>query len=220
MLRILLIGALALFELAACRESSGTEPPPGGWANNAPTVVKRVVNRDAHQLLEVRQGDLRTWVRVPRVGAEPGDYILLGQGTARTDVEIPELGIRAEQVVDIDHARPTDLQTAQQAASVGVPEGALSVGEVYAQLEERADEEVIVYGTVVKVSNAIGWAWVHLQDSTGDPSAAGYDLTVQTKEPPLEGIRVAYEGTLRADVDLGFGYHYDALVEEAVFVAP
>lgn len=220
MRRIILLGVLSLLELVACRDPSGTEPPPGGWANNAPTVVERVVNRDDAQLLEVRQGDLRTWVRVPRVGAEPGDYILLGQGSARPDVEIPELGIRAEQIVDIAHARPTDLATAKQAAGAGIPEGALSVGEVYRRLEDRADEEVIVYGTVVKVSNAIGWAWVHLQDSTGDPSAADYDLTVQTKEPPLEGIRVAYRGTLRADVDLGFGYHYDALLEEAKFVAP
>jgi hypothetical protein len=92
------------------------------------------------------------------------------------------------------------------------------VGAVYTELEAHADEEVIVYGTVVKVAHAIGWAWVHLQDSTGDPSAADYDLTVQTKEPPVEGRRVAYRGTLRRDVDLGFGYHYDALVEAATFV--
>ena len=178
------------------------------------------MNRDAAQLLEVSQGDLRTWVRVPPVGAKPGDYVLLGQGTAASDVAIAELGLTAPVLVDIAHARPVDLETARRAAGAGVPDGALSVGEVFAQLEQRAGETVVVYGTVVKVSSAIGWSWVHLRDATGDPEAADYDLTVQTREPPLEGIRVAYRGTLRADVDLGFGYHYDALVEAAAFVAP
>jgi len=218
MLRILLIGGLALSGLAGCRDSGGTEPPPGGWANNAPTVVERVVDREESQLLEVRQGTLRTWARVPRVGAEPGDYILLGQGTARNDVEIPEVGGRVPQVVDIAHARAVDFETARRAAVANVPADALSVGVVYDQLDEHAGDEVVVYGIVVEVNHAIGWAWVHLQDSTGDPSVADYDLTIQTKEPPLEGLRVAYRGVLRKDVDLGFGYHYDALVEAAEFV--
>ncbi|MGF1510278.1 MAG: hypothetical protein ACFB9M_12335 [Myxococcota bacterium] len=215
MLFVFLIGCVALI---GCHDRSGTEPPPGGWANHAPTRVERVVDRDEVQLLEVSQGQLRTWVRVPRVGAKPGDYILLGQGTARNDVEIPEIGERVAQLVDIAHARAVDHETAQRAAVERVPKGALSVGAVYAQLDARADQEVVVYGIVVKVSSAIGWAWVHLRDSTGDPSAASYDLTVQTKEPPIKGVRVAYRGVLRKDVDLGFGYHYDALVEAASFV--
>lgn len=216
--QVRLVGALALVALVGCRQSSGTEPPPDGWANRAPTAVERVVDRGEFQLLEVSQGRLRTWVRVPRVGAEPGDYILLGRGTPRNDFEIPEIGERVPQIVDIAHARPVDYETARRVAFAGVPTGALSVGAVYAQLDEHANREVVVYGTVAKVSHAIGWSWVHLRDSTGDPSAADHDLTVQTKEPPPEGVRVAYRGVLREDVDLGFGYHYDALVEAAEFV--
>ena len=218
MCRRLLLGVLALVALVACRDARGTAPPPDGWANSAPTVVERVVDRDDAQLLEVRQGRLTAWVKVPPVNAEVGDYILLGQGTARADVEIPELGERVAQVVDIAHARVVDLETARRAVVSKAPEGAVAVGTVYAELDARADREIVVYGAVAKATGAVGYNWVHIQDGTGDPSAGTHDLTVQTKALVAEGQRVGFRGTLRADVDIGFGYHYDALVEDAEIV--
>jgi len=216
----LLLGCIGFFAVSVgCdRSPSGTEPPPDGWANSAPTVVERVVDREATQLLEVRQGRLTTWVSVPRVGAEPGDYILLGQGLARDDVEIPEIGERVPQVVDIAHARVVDFETAKRAVVSTAPDDAVPVGTVYAELDERADREIVVYGAVAKAAGAVGWYWVHLRDGTGDPATGTHDLTVQTKQAVAEGQRVAFRGTLRKDVDLGFGYFYDALVEDAELV--
>ncbi|MEM9176311.1 MAG: hypothetical protein AAGC67_13875 [Myxococcota bacterium] len=203
--------------LAGCRTSLGTAPPPGGWANHAPTVVERVVDRGANQLLEVRQGQYVTWVRVPQVGARVGDYVLLGQGTAERNVEVAEIGERVPELVTIEHARAVDLATAQ-AASVGrIPEDAVGVAEAFAGLDALADREVVVHGIVTRVAGAIGWYWVHLRDASGDPALADLDLTVQTKDNPLEGQRVLYRGTLRKEVDLGFGYFYDALLEEAEY---
>ncbi|MEM9696179.1 MAG: hypothetical protein AAGA56_26780, partial [Myxococcota bacterium] len=190
----------------------------GGWANNAPTLVTRVVNRESTQLLEVKQGEYATWVHVPTVGAKVGDYILLGQGTAKRDVEIPELGLKAPELVEIAHARPVDFETAERAVVSELPDGAVPVRTVFEELDQRDGQEIVVYGTVTPVAGAVGWYWVHLRDASGDPSASGYDLTVQTKDGAVEGKRVAYKGRLRKDAELGFGYHYDALVEEAVFV--
>lgn len=210
--------ALAL-ALGGCQAApAGTEPPPSGWVNNAPTEVERVVDRDAQQLLEVRQGQYRTWVQVPNVGAVAGDYILLGHGTPRYDVEIPELGERAAVVVDIAHARAVDLETAQRIGGARIPAGALGVAEVFDRAAELDETEVVVHGIVTRVAGAIGWYWVHLRDASGDAATADYDLTVQTRDNPTEGQRVAYRGTLRKDHELGFGYFYEALVQEAVFV--
>lgn len=204
--------------LAGCGTPSGTSPPPSGWANTAPTRVEQVVNRDGAQLLFVTQGRLQTWIEVPMVGAKVGDYVLLGQGQVRQDVEIAELGQRAAEVVDIAHVRVVDLDTAQRSVAALAPAGAVAVGTVFAELEQRAGQEVLVYGTVVKATSAVTWVWVHLQDGTGDVSAETHDLTVQTHEPVTVGQRVAFRGTLRKDVDIGFGYHFDALVEDAQLV--
>lgn len=197
-----------------------TDVPPGGWANAAPTVVERAVDRGDLQLLQVRQGELRTWVQVPQVEAEAGDYVLLGRGSARTDVPIPEVGLVAPEVVDIAHVRVVDAETARRAVAGEPPAGALGIGQAYAELDQRAGTEVVVYGRVVKATSAVGSVWVHLQDGTGDPAAGTHDLTVQTQAEVETGQWVAFRGTLRRDVDLGFGYHYDALVEAATPVAP
>lgn len=208
----------ALVGLLGCGRSNGTEPPPDGWANTGPTVVEQVVDRPEKQLLSVRQGPWQTWVEVPAVGAQVGDYVLLGKGSARQDVEIPEIGQRAGQVVDIAHVQVVDEATARRTVSANAPKDAVSVATVYAELAQRADKEIVVYGTVVKATSAVGSIWVHVQDGTGDAAAGTHDLTIQTQQSLTAGQRVAFRGMLRKDVDLGFGYHYDALVEDAALV--
>ncbi|MEL7372454.1 MAG: hypothetical protein AAFN74_26255 [Myxococcota bacterium] len=209
---------LALLISTGCRDRRGTEPPPDGWANAAPTVVDRVVNRAKTQLLEVRQGRLTTWIEVPQVEARRGDYILLGRGTAREGVSIPEAGLSSVQIVDIKHARIVSFETAKHAVVSAAPKDAVPIGTIYGELEQRKDKETVVYGTVVKAASAVGWNWVHLRDGTGDAATNTHDLTVKTRWEVAEGQRVAFRGTLRADVDIGFGYHYDALVEDGEIV--
>ena len=205
--------ASALATLVGCGDAT-MGAPPGGWANAAPTTVDTVVDRGAHQLLEVRQGNLTTWVQVPAVGARVGDHVLLGRGTARANVPIPERSLRAPAVVDIDHVRVVDATTARRFSSRSAPAGALPVAMAYAELDRRAGSEVLVFGRAARVAHAVGSYWVHLQDGSGDAAAGTNDLTVQTREAVAEGQWVAFRGVLRRDVDLGFGYHYDALVEE------
>lgn len=204
---------MSILLLALGCSSSGIEPPPGGWANAAPTVVERALDHGQHQVLQVRQGELRTWIQVPDVDAVPGDYILLGQGTARRDVALPGVDERADVVVDIPHARVVDAATAERTVSSAVPVGAVPIGTVYAELDARADKEIVVYGTVVKATSAIGSVWVHLQDGTG--TSGTDDLTLKTDAMVAVGARIGFRGILRKDVDLGFGYTYEALVEDA-----
>lgn len=207
--------------LVACGGApSATEPPPEGWANVAPAVVEQVVAREQSRLIAVRESQWRFWAEVPAVDVEPGDHVLLGRGPARYDVEIPELGRRASQVLDIPHVAVVDAETARLAVAGEPPEGAVPVEVIFAELAERADRELLVYGTVTKATEAVGSVWVHLQDGTGDPEAGTHDLMVQTQDAVAAGQRVAFRGTLRQDADLGFGYRYRALLEEAEVVAP
>lgn len=183
------------------------------WANTAPTRVERVIERGEQQLLSVSQGSLVTWVLVPAARARVGDFILLTQGTPRYDVLIPELGQRAAVVVDIARAQIVDSETATRVLAAAAPADAVPIVQVYAELTARAGSTVVVSGTVVKATRAVGAYWVHLQDGTGEAASGTHDLTVRTQERVVVGQRVAFVGTLRQDVELGFGYHYAALVE-------
>jgi hypothetical protein len=218
MSRTLLLAALV--GLLACSKPTGTEPPAEGWANTGPTVVEQVVDRGTKQLLSVRQGPWQTWIEVPAVSAKVGDYVLLGKGTARHDVPIPEIGQTVSELVDIANVQVVDEATARQTLAASAPKGAVAVQTVYAELERRADQEIVVYGTVVKATSAVGSIWVHIQDGTGDAASGTHDLTIQTQQSVARGQRVAFRGVLHKDVDLGFGYHYDALVKEGVLIEP
>lgn len=213
-MRIPITLAIAL-SLIGCGNTPGTAPPPDGWANNGPTVVTQAIDRETTQLLFVEQGQLRAWVEVPKVGAVAGDYVLLGQGTARADVTIPELDTRVRQVVDIAHVQVVDEQTARDVVASQAPPDATAIGTVFAELAARDGQPIVVYGTVVKANRAAGSVWIHLQDGTGDEAAETHDLTVQAREAATVGQRVAYRGVLRRDANIGFGYQFTALVEEA-----
>ncbi len=215
-MRAVLLAFVFLSTAVGCHRIVGTEPPPEGWANAAPTVVEQVVNRGDDQLLAVRQGELQAWIKVPAVGADVGDFVLLSQGAPRYDVPIPELGLTAPVVVDIDRVQVVDEATAVRTVAAQIPKEAIPIAQIYAELETRANQPVVVYGTVVKAPSAVGFTWVHLQDGTGDASLGTHDLTVQTRQTVVRGQRVAFRGVLRQDVDLGFGYHYNALVEDGV----
>jgi len=188
------------------------------WTNTAPTRVEQVVSQAEGQLLLVSQGSLRTWVSVPDVGAEIGDFILLTQGSPRYEVEIPGVGAPAPVVVDIPQARVVDAETAARVVRASTPADAVPTGTVYAELGTRAGKPIVVAGTVVKATRAVGAFWVHLQDGTGDAAAETHDLTVRTQERVVVGQRVAFRGVLQQDVELGFGYHYVALVDGGVLL--
>ena len=122
------------------------------------------------------------------------------------------------QHVDIANARVVDEATAKQVVASRVPVGAVPIGTAYAELDTRGGKPIVVHGTVVKATNAVGYTWAHLQDGTGDAAQGTNDLTVKTEARVAVGQRVAFRGTLQGDVDVGFGYHFDALVEDAVLV--
>ena len=213
--RLLLALAAGIGAGCAHRPAVSADQP---WANTAPTRVERVVEQGDRQLLAVSQGSLQTWVSVPDAGARVGDFILLTQGTPRYNVALPGLDERAAVVVDIARAQVVDAETAARVVLAAAPADAVPIATVYAELSERAGRPIVVAGTVVKAPRAVGAFWVHLQDGTGDAAAGTHDLTVRTQERVVPGQRVAFRGVLQQDVELGFGYHYTALVEGGVLL--
>ena len=94
-----------------------------------------------------------------------------------------------------------------------------TVGELFARAGDLNNQKVTVKGMVVKISpNIMGKNWLHIQDGTGDPAKNTHDLVVTSAAMAEKGTIVSLEGVLAADKDFGFGYRYDVLIEDAVFV--
>ena len=97
-------------------------------------------------------------------------------------------------------------------------ENSFTVGELFAKAEELDGTTVRLQARVVKVNPQImGKNWIHLQDGTGDPMQNSHNLVATSTLTPEVDQVVVVEGTMSANMDFGFGYKYDVLLEEAVF---
>lgn len=109
---------------------------------------------------------------------------------------------------------------AADVADVKVPKAtgpdARTVAEVVTDRAKLKDKTVVVRGKVVKFTRAVmGKNWIHVRDGSGSAAQNTNDLVVNTKEEAKVGDVVIVKGVVKTDVDLGAGYTYQVLLENA-----
>jgi hypothetical protein len=111
-------------------------------------------------------------------------------------------------------AKPIDAAAIKVAKATG-PD-ARTVAEIVGQRLELKDKSVTVRGKVVKFTpEVMGKNWIHLRDGSGSEAEHTNDVLVTSKDAVTVGDVVVAKGVVRTDVDLGHGYAYRVLVEEA-----
>ncbi|MDY0117040.1 MAG: hypothetical protein RBR59_05660 [Sulfurimonadaceae bacterium] len=93
------------------------------------------------------------------------------------------------------------------------------VEDIYTKKAKLKDKVVKIDAQVVKVSkNIMGKDWIHLQDGSG--SAATSDIIATSVNSTVEvGDIITTSGVVKTDVDLGYGYNFSVLIEEAQFTS-
>jgi hypothetical protein len=91
-----------------------------------------------------------------------------------------------------------------------------TIPEIYANKATLKDKPVAVRGTVVKYSeNILGKNWIHLQDGNASKVPGDNDITITTKDTVKIGDVVVVKGVVHTDKDLGSGYNYPVILEDA-----
>ncbi len=97
---------------------------------------------------------------------------------------------------------------------------ARTIGDLWRDKEQLASTTVSVRGVVVKYNAAVmGKNWLHLQDGTGNAAQGTHDIVVTSMDPAAVGDTVTIRGIVRTNQDLGAGYVYSLLVEDASIVS-
>ena len=114
-----------------------------------------------------------------------------------------------------------DKRVVAQAPAAGeikaLPDGK-TIADIYAESDDLNGKVVSLNAKVIKVNIRImGKNWITLQDGTG--TEPGNKIVATTQELVEPGDVVTVKGTLKTDVDLGYGYHYDVMLEESIFAA-
>lgn len=100
-------------------------------------------------------------------------------------------------------------------AGIAEAEGDRTVAEVFAAKADLAGQQVLVRGRVVKSNPGVmGKNWLRVRDGSGGDGTN--DLTVTTTgAAPQVGDTVLVKGTVALDRDLGMGYRYEVIIEDA-----
>jgi len=98
---------------------------------------------------------------------------------------------------------------------------AYTVAEIIGQASQLNNQPVRLSGKVVKVNlDIMGKNWLHLQDGSGNAAHATHDLLVTTTGLAKLGDVVTAAGTVHTNVDLGMGYSYKVLIDNATLTRP
>ncbi len=127
---------------------------------------------------------------------------------------MPAMG--GEQAAAGAHPPPAAIEDAGP-IKVAKAEGATgrTVAEVWAQKAELKGKEVAVRGKVVKYTPGVmGHNWVHVRDGSG-AEGKDNDLVVVTDDVTEKGAVVVVKGKVDTDRNLGMGYEFDVLVDNA-----
>ncbi len=130
----------------------------------------------------------------------------------------PQGGEAAADLAANPHAK-VHAQAAKVAEPVAVQplEGGRTIAGIMADRKKLEGQEVSLRAEVVKISpNIMGKNWMTLKDGTGTPPDDSLMMTT-TWTASVGDVSVV-RGRLRNDVDIGAGYTYKVLLEDARFL--
>jgi hypothetical protein len=212
------------------------------WAAGAPTAaqgapikgsVLEVKDVDAYTYLRIKTTDGETWAAVGKAPVKVGTEVTIENPMVMNNFESKTLKKSFDRIVfgnlagagaaapskDLGQVHAGLTQTADvknvKVAKATGPD-ARTVGEIVTKRTELKDKPVAVRGTVVKFTGGVmGKNWVHLRDGTGNDKDGTNDLVVTTLDETKIGDVVLVKGIVRTDINLGSGYSYAVLVEDA-----
>jgi hypothetical protein len=93
---------------------------------------------------------------------------------------------------------------------------AYTVEELYTKKKDLKDKPITVKGQVAKyMGGVMGKNWLHVRDGSGKVKENNFDVTIATADQAKVGDTVTVKGVLHTDRDIGAGYFYPVLIEDA-----
>ena len=228
---------VALLVLVQCKpnnEKTETVKPVEAVKENTNShkvTVKEVLNANAYNYLLVTEGDKEFWIAVPKSDVKVGKTYTYEGGMEMKKFESKDLKRTFDSVFFVegltDPNPPAATETAidpkkltsstQLSKGITLAKGGISIFDLFSTKDKLAGKTVILTGKVVKfMPEIMNKNWIHLQDGT---SLNGFnDITITSLEKVKVDEIVTLKGKVVLNKDLGSGYKYDILIEDAVLV--
>ncbi|CAG1772170.1 hypothetical protein BAC3_02381 [uncultured bacterium] len=234
---LLLLFVVFSILFSACGDGDKV-PLPEGYHG---VSVLETFDASSYTYARVKEGDKEMWVAVAQMPLKPGDSLYYtnplemkdfkSSATNRTfdvlymvqDVSTTHPAMIAghgntgdsPMPGGFDHPKVQGIE--RQQIKVEKYNGGITIEELFKNPKQYEGKTVKIRGIVTKFTPDIMNAnWLHLQDGTG--TETGYDLTVVTNDKTEMGKLIVIEGKVFLNRDLGAGYQYPVLIEEAAII--
>lgn len=212
-----------------------------GWAAENPASqqmvtikgkVLEVKDVESYSYLRLKTKDGELWAAVNRAPVKKDAEVTIENAMIMTNFESKTLKKTFDKIVfgtlagagaaaggdmtavHAGVAKSADVGNVKVAKASG-PD-ARTVAEIVKGSIALKDKTVLVRGKVVKFTPEIlGKNWIHLRDGSGSAADHTDDVLVTTKDQAKIGDVVVVKGVVHTDRDLGSGYSYKVLIEEA-----
>lgn len=196
-------------------------------------VAKEIIQVGGYTYIRSEEEGKEKWLAAPSFNGKVGETYYFNEGLEMVDFKSKGLNRTFASILFLQniYSDPNEPQNKQNTVSnkISKPvqkqenikiekiEGVTTISELYANLKKYKGKKVLVKGKVTKFNAMImNKNWIHLEDGTKQDS--NFDLIITSKENFAVGDIVTLEGVVAVDIDLGYGYKYELLLEKAVKV--
>jgi len=227
--------ALALAALLSLGAAWAATPPAPAVAAPLKGTVLETKDVEPYTYLRLKTKDGETWAAVGKAPVKVGTEVTIENPAVMKDFESKALKRKFDRIVfgtlagagpaaaapagdmaamHANLAKPVEVADVKVAKATG-PD-ARTVAEIVSGRVALKDKPVVVRGKVVKFTpEVMGKNWIHLRDGTGSATDGTNDVLVTSKDTAKIGDVVVAKGVVHTDRELGSGYSYKVLVEEA-----
>ncbi|MBI4687613.1 MAG: hypothetical protein HY756_07505 [Nitrospirae bacterium] len=228
---VIFAGFLILFFAASAALADLKETSNIGTVKSAETAGK-------YTYIKLDEQGKEVWLATSPMNVSVGDKVEYSGGSLMKDFHSKSLNKTFDYIVFVTRVRvlgkeplsdkqavPQDdyhkntqkdkkTLAAPKSGEIKKAEGGKTVKEIFAEKEKLKDKAVTLRAKVMKVSkNILGKTWLTLSDGTG--ASPDNKIIAVTLDEAGIGDVATVKGTLKTDVNLGAGYKYKVLIDEA-----
>lgn len=194
--------------------------------------VKEVEQVGTYTYLLVKEKGPEYWIAVSSIVAIPGETYHYQGGLLMQNFYSKDLDRTFDKVLFLDNiisdksspnevpeeVTPGSMVSVEKSdVDIEIVEGTISIADLFSNPESFEGEKIRIRGEVTKYNGAImDRNWVHIQDGT--EFEGKFDLTATSAESYVIGSTVTLEGIVALNLDFGYGYSYEILLEKATAV--
>lgn len=223
-----------LMALVQCKPNNENKEPENKIENPNlhRVVVKEVLKATAYVYLLVTEDKKEYWIAIPLTDVQVGKTYEYEGGMEMKKFESKDLKRTFESVFFVEGLIDPSAVAAtpdpklesvnkesktQLSKGITLAKGAMSLHDLFLSKDISAGKTVLLTGKVVKFMPGImNKNWIHLQD--GSSYKGTNDITITTLENVKVDEIITIKGTVVLNKDLGSGYKYDILIEDATVV--